>query len=328
MRRIGWLISFPETNPLAQAIVWEFRNAMQKLGWVEGKDIHIEYRYAAAEPARFKAYAAELVGLAPDILLATTAPSATALHSLTRSIPIVFVLVPDPVGLGFVETFRRPGGHMTGFISFDAPIIGKWVQLLKEIAPAISRVAAIYNPDTALSPSLDREIEAAASFGVAVVRVEVRDPVGLEDAIAVEASEPGRGVMVLPDSFGTRHRDLIIAAANRHNLPLIAWDIFAPAGGLMSYWFDSAELHAQAASYVDRILKGEKPADLPVQAPTKYKLCDQPQDRQGTRPRRAAVAARPRRRGDRISCGAFCCICSRPLVALRDIAAMRFCVRS
>ena len=266
------VISFPETNPLAQAIVGEFRTAMRKLGWVEGKDIHIEYRYAAAEPARFKAYAAELVGLAPDILLATTAPSATALNSVTRSIPTVFVLVPDPVGLGFVETFRRPGGHMTGFISFDAPIIGKWVQLLKEIAPAISRVAAIYNPDTALSPSLDREIAEAASYGVTVVRVEVRDPVGLEDAIAGEAGEPGRGVMVLPDSFGTRHRDLIIAAANRHNLPLIAWDIFAPAGGLMSYWFDSAELHAQAASYVDRILKGEKPADLPVQAPTKYKL--------------------------------------------------------
>ena len=270
--RLGWLISFPETHPLAQASVREFRNAMRRLGWVEGKDIHIEYRYAAAEPARFKAYAAELVGLPPDILLATTAPSAAAFHSLTRSIPVVFVLVPDPVGLGFVETFSRPGGNMTGFISFDAPIIGKWVQLLKEIAPAISRVTAIYNPDTALSPSLDREIEAAASFGVSVVLVEVRDPVGLENAIAGEAREPGRGLMVLPDSFGTRHRDLIIAAANRHNLPLIAWDIFAPAGGLMSYWFDSAELHAQAASYVDRILKGEKPADLPVQAPTKYKL--------------------------------------------------------
>jgi putative ABC transport system substrate-binding protein len=270
--RLGWLISFPETHPLAQASVRELRNAMLKLGWVEGKNIHIEYRYAAAEPARFKDYAAELVGLAPDILVATTAPSAIALHSLTRTIPIVFVLVPDPVGLGFVETFPRPGGHMTGFISFDAPIIGKWVQLLKEIAPAISRVAAIYNPDTALFPSLDREIESAASFGVTVVLVGVRDPVGLEDAIAVEASEPGRGVMFLPDSFNTRHRDLIIAAANRHNLPLIAWDIFPPAGGLMSYWFDSAELHARAAAYVDRILRGDQPSDLPVQAPTHYKL--------------------------------------------------------
>jgi putative ABC transport system substrate-binding protein len=270
--RLGWLISFPESNPLAQASVREFGKAMRTLGWVEGKDIHIEYRYAAAEPDRFKAYAAELVRLAPDILLATTAPSATALQSLTRTIPIVFVLVPDPVGLGFVETLRRPGGNMTGFISFDAPIIGKWVQLLKEIAPAISRVAAIYNPDTALSPSLDREIVAAASFGVSVVRVEVRDPAGLADAIALEGSEPGRGLMVLPDSFGTRHRDLIIAAANRHKLPLIAWDIFVPAGGLLSYWFDSAELHAQAASYVTRILKGDKPSDLPVQTPTRYKL--------------------------------------------------------
>jgi ABC-type uncharacterized transport system substrate-binding protein len=270
--RVGWLISFPETNALAQASVKAFRNAMQSLGWVEGKDIQIEYRYAAAEPSLFKAYAAELVGLAPDILIATTTPSARVLHSLTRTIPIVFVLVPDPVGLGFVQTFRRPGGNMTGFISFDAPIIGKWVHLLKEIAPAITRVAAIYNPDTAFFPSLDREIEAAASFGVTVVLAGVRDPVRLEEAIAVQASEPGRGVLILPDSFNTRHRDLIIAAANRHKLPLIGWDIFVPAGGLMSYWFDSAELHAQAASYVDRILKGDRASELPVQAPTRYRL--------------------------------------------------------
>jgi putative ABC transport system substrate-binding protein len=184
----------------------------------------------------------------------------------------VFVLVPDPVGLGFVQTFRRPGGNMTGFISFDAPIIGKWVQLLKEVAPATSRVAAIYNPDTAYFPSLDREIEAAASFGVAIVLVAVRDPVKLEEAIAAQASESGRAAMILPDSFNTRHRDLIIAAANRHKLPLIGWDIFVPAGGLMSYWFDSAELHAQAASYVDRILKGDQTSELPVQAPTRYRL--------------------------------------------------------
>jgi putative ABC transport system substrate-binding protein len=271
----------------------ECGNAMRKLGWVEGKDIHIEYRYMAAEPARFKAYAAEQVGLAPDILLATTAPSATALHSLTRSIPIVFVLVPDPVGLGFVETFRRPGGHMTGFISFHAPIIGKWVQLLIEISPTISRVAAIYNPDNALSPSLDREIAEAASYGVTVARVEVRDPVGLEDAIAVEAREPGRGVMVLPDSFGTRHRDLIIATANRHNLPPIAWDIFAPAGGLMSSWFDSTALHAQATSYMDRILKGENPPTCRCKHRRNIS-CRSTSRPPSTRPRRAGVAARPR----------------------------------
>jgi putative ABC transport system substrate-binding protein len=162
---------------------------------------------------------------------------------------------------------------MTGFISFDPPIIGKWVQLLKEIAPGISRVAAIFNPNTGFSPSyFIREIETASSFGVNATLAPVHNSGEIEDTIAAQAREPGCGLMILPDSFNVRHRDVIIAAANRQKLPLIGFDIFVRAGGLMSYWFDTADLHAQAASYVDRIFKGEKASELPVQAPTRYKL--------------------------------------------------------
>ena len=270
--RLGWLIAFPEGSPLAQGVRTAMVQALRGLGWVEGNNIRIDYRFAAADPALFKRHAAELVGLSPDAIVATTAPAALALSERTRTIPIVFVVVPDPVGLGFVHSFARPGGNMTGFISFDAPLIGKWVQLLKEIAPGITGVAAIFNPDTAFFPSLIREIEAASSFGVRVSLAPVRDLAAIEDVVAAQASISARGLIILPDSFNVRHRDAIIAAANRHKLPLIGFDIFANAGGLISYWFDTVDLHAQAASYVDRVLKGEKSADLPVQAPTKYRL--------------------------------------------------------
>jgi putative ABC transport system substrate-binding protein len=273
VRRLGWLIAFPENSPLAQGIVAAVSEALGRFGWVEGKNIRIDYRFAAGDPALFKTYAAELVALSPDAILATTTPAATALRELTRTIPIVFVVVPDPVGVGFVQSFSRPGGNMTGFISYDAPIIGKWLQLLKEIAPGITRATAIFSPDTAFPPSFIRaEIEASSSLGVRAVLAPVRDRAEIEEVIAAQAREPGGGLIILPDSFNVRHRDVIIAAANRHKLPLIGFDIFVRAGGLMSYWFDTVDLHAQAASYVDRILKGNKPSDLPVQAPTKYQL--------------------------------------------------------
>jgi putative ABC transport system substrate-binding protein len=270
--RIGWLIAFPENSPLAQEIIKAVAQALRSFGWVEGKNIQIDYRFAAADPALFKKHAIELVGLSPDAILATTTPAAAALRDVTRTIPIVFVVVPDPVGMGFVQSFPRPGGNMTGFISFDAPIIGKWLQLLKEIAPSITRVAAIFNPATAFFPSLTAEIEAASSFGVRVMLAPVRDAAEIEEVLATQAREPGAGLIILPDSFNVRHRDLTIALANRHKLPLIGFDIFATSGGLMSYWFNTADLHAQSAAYVDRILKGEKPAGLPVQAPTKFRL--------------------------------------------------------
>jgi putative ABC transport system substrate-binding protein len=258
---------------LARDIVAAVKQALGRLGWVEGTNLQIDYRFAASDPARFKTYAAELVGLSPDALLATTTPAAAALRELTRTIPIVFVVVPDPVGVGFVQSFPRPGGNMTGFISYDAPLIGKWFELLKEIAPRTTRVAAIFNPATAFPPSfITRELAEASSFGLNVTLAPVHDAAGIDKVFAAHGQEAGAGLIILPDSFNVRHRDAIVAAANRHKLPLIGFDVFARSGGLVSYWFDTVELHGQAASYVDRILKGERPSDLPVQAPTRYVL--------------------------------------------------------
>jgi putative ABC transport system substrate-binding protein len=271
--RLGWSIAFPENSPLARQITRAFPQALRSLGWVEGRNLHIEYRFAAGEPARFKSHAAELVGLSPDAILASTTPATAPLRALTRTIPVVFVLVPDPVGEGFVDSIPRPGGNMTGFISYDAPLIGKWVQLLKEIAPGITSAAAIFNPDTAYPPAfIVREIEAAAAVGVRARLAPVRDSAGIEEVIAAQAREPGGGLMIMPDSFNVRHRDVILGAAHRHRLPFIGFDVFATAGGLMTYFADAVDLHVQAATYVSRILKGEKPSELPVQAPTKYKL--------------------------------------------------------
>ena len=189
--------------------------------------------------------------------------------------PIVFVLVVDPVGQGFVQSLARPAGNITGFSQYDATLMGKWLQLLKEVAPSVTRVAVIFNPDTApFAPLFNREIEAAApSFGMTVTLDPVHDEAGIEGVTAALAREPGGGLIDLPESFSVTHRDLIIAAAARHGLPLMgATEVFPRAGGMMSYWFDTVDVHAQAASYIDRILKGASPADLPVQRPTKFSL--------------------------------------------------------
>jgi putative tryptophan/tyrosine transport system substrate-binding protein len=272
MRRVGVLIAVPESHPFAQAFVAAFTQALGRLGWVEGKNIRLDYRFAAGDPALFKAYAAELVGLAPDAILASTAPALAALQQQTRTIPIVFVVVPDPVGRGLVTSLSRPGGNITGFASYDAAIIGKWVQLLKEAIPGVTRASIIFNPDTALSPPVDRVIRDAQSVGVTVTLAPVHDDAGIEEAIAIQAREPGGGLIILPDSFNITHSSAIVAAAIRSKLPSIGFTEVVRAGGLISYWFDAVELHAQAASYIDRILKGANPADLPVQYPTKYSL--------------------------------------------------------
>jgi len=269
MRRIGVLIAFPENHPFARAFVAALTQALERLGWVEGRNIRMDYRFAAGDPALFKAYAAELVGLAPDAILASTAPALAALQQQTRTIPIVFVVVPDPVGRGLVTSLARPGGNITGFASYDAAIIGKWVQLLKQAVPGVTRASIIFNPDTALGPPL---IEASPSVGVTVTLAPVHDDTGIEKAAAAQAREPGGGVIILPDSFNQTHSDAIVDAAIRYKLPSIGFIEFVRAGGLMSYWFNAVELHAQAASYIDRILKGANPADLPVQYPTKYSL--------------------------------------------------------
>jgi putative ABC transport system substrate-binding protein len=274
VRRVGVLISPPESSPLAQAYVTAFVQALRRFGWVEGQNIRIDYRFAAGDPTLFKTYAAELVDLSPDALLTGGSAAVAALQQQTRTIPIVFTGAGDPVGQGFVQSLARPGGNITGFGANDPTLMGKWLQLLKEIAPRVTRVAVIFNPDTALfAPLFNREIEASApSLGITVTLAPVHDDSGIEEAIAAQAMEPGGGVVALPDSFNVTHRDVIIAAASRHSLPLIGTLQYPRAGGLMSYWFDGVDLFAQAASYIDRILKGASAADLPVQQPTKYSL--------------------------------------------------------
>ncbi len=274
MRRVGALMPFPENDPVTRASVKAFVGGLAQLGWAEGKNIQIDYRFAAGNPTLFENYAAELVRLSPDVMLAGNTPAVAALRQQTRTIPIVFVLVADPVGLGFVQRLARPGGNITGFSAFDPPIMGKWLQLLKGVAPVVNRVAVIFNPGTAPYASLaDPVIEAAApSVGVTVTLAPAHDDAGIEEAAAAQAREPGGGVIALPDSFNETHRDVIIAAAAHRSLPLIGPPSFPRAGGLMSYWFDVAEQYGQAASYIDRVVRGASPAGLPVQYPTKYSL--------------------------------------------------------
>jgi putative ABC transport system substrate-binding protein len=273
-RRVGVLIASAENDPTAQANVTAFAQALGRFGWVEGKNIRIDYRFAAGDPTLYKSYATELVGLSPDVILTGASPAVAALRQQTRSIPIVFVLVADPVGLGFVQSLARPGGNITGFSSYDAPVMGKWLQLLKEVAPRVIRVAVIFNPAAApFAPFFNGAIEAAApSLGMTVTLAPVHDDAAIEEAVAAQAREAGGGLVLLPESFTLTHRDVIVAAAARHGLPLIGSIAFPRAGGLMSYHFDGADAHAQAASYIDRILHGASPADLPVQQATKFLL--------------------------------------------------------
>ena len=255
IRRVGVLMAYSENDPITQASVTAFAQALGRFGWVEGKNIRIDYRFAAGDPRLFKTYAAELVGLRPDAILASTTPALAALREQTHTTPIVFVVVSFPVVQGFVQSLPRPGGNITGFSAYDAPIMGKWLQLLKEVAPGVTRVAVIFNPDTApYGAVFNRSIEAAASsIGITVTLAPVHDDAEIEERIATHGREPGGGLINLPDSFNVRHRDVIIAAATRYGLQLIGWEV-PTAGVLMSYWFDAVELHPQAASYIDRIL--------------------------------------------------------------------------
>jgi putative tryptophan/tyrosine transport system substrate-binding protein len=272
-KRVGALITLAQDDFYGQAEATAFRRGLERFGWVEGKNIRIDFRFAAGEPAKYTAYAEELVNLAPDAILAGASPAVAALKSLTRTIPVVFVLTADPVGMGFVQSLARPGGNITGFSAYDAPMLAKWLDLLTKVAPTIRRVAVIFNPETAPYAGLyNNAIESAApTFGVKVTLAPVRDDAGTRAALADHAREGNGGLIILPDSFTTAHRETIVTAAAQYNLPAIGiGDIFPKIGGLMSYWFDVIDVHAQAASYVDRILRGDKPADLPVQNPTKF----------------------------------------------------------
>jgi putative ABC transport system substrate-binding protein len=274
IRRIGVLTVFAERDLEAKAWLTAFQDGLQQLGWMQGRNLSIDYRWADDDPDRLRTYAAELVRMAPDVLFAGASPALAALHQQTRSLPIVFVQVSDPVKLGFVANIARPGGNITGFTNFEHAIGGKWLELIRDTAPDAMRVLVIFEPDLPAQLAYLQAIEAAApTFRVELVRAAVRNAAETERAIDAFAQEPKGALIVAPSALGIGHRDLIVALAARHHLPAIyPYPLFARSGGFISYGVDSADLYRRAASYVDRILKGAKPGDLPVQLPTKFEL--------------------------------------------------------
>jgi putative tryptophan/tyrosine transport system substrate-binding protein len=275
VRRIGVLMVIAANDPEAQTRAKAFEQALHQLGWADGSRLRIEYRWAGGDAGRIRSQAAEIVSLTPDVILANATPALEAVRQETRTIPIVFVQVIDPVSRGFVDNLARPGGNITGFTNFEFPMGGKWVEMLKEIAPSITSVAVIFNPDTAPygEPFFQHIGASASSRSIEAIEARVRSAVELEKAVAGIAAKSNSGLIVLPDTFTTVHRDSIIELANRHRLPgVYPFRYFADRGGLISYGVDAVDLFRRSASYVDRILKGEKPANLPVQAPVKYEL--------------------------------------------------------
>jgi ABC-type uncharacterized transport system substrate-binding protein len=275
MRRIVLLHGLAENDPEVQARIAAFRRGLETLGWTENRNVQIEHRFSGGDITRIQAYTAELVSSAPDLIVATSSPVTAALKQASHTIPIVFSVVNDPVGQGFVASLARPGGNITGFTFVDFPMIGKWLELLKEIAPGVRRITFVFNPPTApWLPFFLREFGAAPpSLAVELSETPVHDEAEIEAAVTAFARQPGGGLIVAPGPFINTHRALIMALAERHRLPAIySFRQFVTEGALMSYGPDSVDIVRRSASYVDRILRGEKPADLPVQAPTKYEL--------------------------------------------------------
>jgi len=269
------LHALAESDPEVQKRVAVFRQGLETLGWTENRNIQIAHRFSDGDFARMQAYTAELVNSAPDLIVASSTPVVAALKQATPTIPIVFSVVNDPVGQGFVTSLARPGGNITGFTFVDFALIGKWLEMLKEIAPGVGRMRLIFNPQTAPHyPVYLREFGAAAAPLAALVSAApVHDKNQLEAAVTAFAREPSSGLVVAPDPFINTNRGLIIALVERHRLPAVySFRQYVSEGALMSYGPDTADIVRRSASYVDRILKGEKPADLPVQAPTKYEL--------------------------------------------------------
>jgi putative tryptophan/tyrosine transport system substrate-binding protein len=275
MRRIGVLSSYAERDAPVQVWKRAFVSRLQELGWIIGQKIEIAYRWSAGDPTLMQTYAKELVASQPDALVASNTPSTAALLRETHTIPIVFATVTDPIGSGFVKTIARPGGNATGFFALDPAMGGKWVELLKEVAPSAVRAALIFNPDTApYSHYFSDPFEAAArATGMQPILAAVHDERDLKSTIAATAREGNAGLIAMPDTFTTRYRDQIIALAASNSLPAIyPFRFMALDGGLLSYGADETEGYRNTATYIDRILRGEKPSDLPVQLPTKLQL--------------------------------------------------------
>jgi putative tryptophan/tyrosine transport system substrate-binding protein len=274
MRRIGVLMNLAADDPEAQARLAAFRKGLQELGWIDGRNVRIDYRWGPGDADRMRTYAAELVALAPDVILATGSPTVEPLLQATRTVPIVFVALVDPVGAGYVATLARPGGNITGFINFEYGMSGKWLELLKEIAPGMRRVVVLRDPANPAGIGQLAAIQTVApSFGVELSPVGVRDAAEIERAVTAFAREPNGGLIVPASALAIVHRDLILALTNRHRLPAVyPFRFYVTGGGLLSYGPDLVDQYRRSAAYVDRILKGEKPADLPVQVPVKYEL--------------------------------------------------------
>jgi putative tryptophan/tyrosine transport system substrate-binding protein len=274
MRQIGWLVGLREQDPEAQSRNTVIVRALSDLGWIVGRNLHIEYRYLVGDSQRFDIQAAELVALAPDVLIANSTPATRALQQASSTIPIVFVQVLDPVGSGVVTNLARPSGNVTGFTNFEVSMGGKWLELLKEVSPLITRVALIFNRHTAAFAGILRSMEtSAASLAIDISTRGVNDPTELEPAIAAAAREPGGALVLFPDIFTAAYHAQIVALAKQYKLPAVyPFRFFTSGGGLMSYGIDTPDLFRRMAGYVDQILKGAKPGDLPVQAPNKFEL--------------------------------------------------------
>jgi ABC-type uncharacterized transport system substrate-binding protein len=275
VRRLGVLMGRPESDTEGQARMAAFREQLQKFGWMEGRTIRTDIRWQTQDVDSLQRFAKELVGLQPEVILSESTPPTAALLQETRAIPIVFAVVSDPIGSGFVANLARPGGNVTGFLNIEGSLGGKWMELLKEIAPRVTRVAILYNPMVA--PYAEIYIKpltaAADSLGIEAITAPVRDTSELETIIGAHARTPNGGLILMPDAFMNTHRERIILLAARHRLPAVyAYRLNAKIGGLLSYGFDTHNNFRLAAKYVDRILKGEKAGDLPVQAQDKFEL--------------------------------------------------------
>jgi ABC-type uncharacterized transport system substrate-binding protein len=274
-KRVGVLAPFPSDNdPLVQEYLSAFKQHLRELGWIENQNVRLDIRFTGQDANRIRIGAEELIALSPNLIVVWANPAVAILRKATQNLPIVFVTVSDPVGSGFVTNLARPGGNITGFENFQTPIGGKWLEVLKDVAPEVRRIAFVHSPDIAAHVAFMRTAQTASmARGMTVISAGVRSAAEIESAVTAFAQEPNGGLIIAPSPFNTVNQDLIIALAARLHLPAIyPFRYFAVNGGLASYGFDTVEQHRRAASYVDRILKGEKPGDLPVQAPTKYDL--------------------------------------------------------
>jgi putative tryptophan/tyrosine transport system substrate-binding protein len=273
VRRIGVLMNLAEDDPEGKTRFAVFVRGLQEAGWADGHNVRIETRWTAGDASQLRKYAAELVALEPDVILASATPSVTALKQASRTVPIVFVAVIDPVGSGLIASMSRPGGNATGFVSFEYALAAKWLQLLKEVAPNVTRAAVLREAIFAAGIGQFAAIQAVGAIGLELSALDLRDVGEIERNIAEFAQSSNGGLIVTASQFGANHRELIVALAARHKLPAVyPYRYFVNGGGLMSYGSDLLGEYRRAPSYVDRILKGEKPTDLPVQAPTKYDL--------------------------------------------------------